>query len=68
MTIEILVNGKPEEVPQGHTVAQWVTDRGMHAHQVAIELNQELVPRARREEVVLQAGDRIEMVTLVGGG
>ncbi len=68
MSIEIQVNGLSEEVSQGTTVAQWVAGKGLHPHQVAIELNQELVTRDERESAVLVAGDRIEMVTLVGGG
>ena len=36
--------------------------------QVAVEVNRELVPRARRGERVLAEGDELELVTLVGGG
>ena len=35
---------------------------------VAVEVNRELVPRSTFEEKVLAQGDRIEVVTFVGGG
>jgi thiamine biosynthesis protein ThiS len=35
---------------------------------VAVERNREVVPRARHGETLLVAGDRLEVVTFVGGG
>jgi sulfur carrier protein len=35
---------------------------------VAVELNLEVIPRARHAETILKDGDKIELVTLVGGG
>ena len=67
-SVSITVNGQPQTVPQGTTVAAWVAEQGWHPQQVAVEINQELVPRTERETVQIQAGDRIETVTLVGGG
>lgn len=67
-TIPIEVNGERREVPQGMTVAQLVRLLGVRPEQVAVERNRELVPRARRDQVRLEAGDRIEVVTMVGGG
>jgi thiamine biosynthesis protein ThiS len=33
-----------------------------------VEVNEEVVPRARLSDCRLEAGDRLELVTLVGGG
>ncbi|HPF14735.1 MAG: sulfur carrier protein ThiS [Planctomycetes bacterium] len=66
--MEILVNGRAEQVEPGTNLAQWIAGKGLHPQQVAIEVNQALVPRDQREQVVLQPGDRVEMVSLVGGG
>jgi sulfur carrier protein len=33
-----------------------------------VELNLEVVPRARHGDTLLHEGDRLEIVTLVGGG
>ena len=66
--MNILVNGAPREVPEGTTVAALLTELEMTARHVAVEVNLELVPRARHAEHALREGDRLEIVTLVGGG
>jgi len=68
MQIEIEVNGAPQTVPQGTTVAQLVESLGLRPEVVAVERNQALVRRAERGTTELQPGDRLELVTLVGGG
>jgi sulfur carrier protein len=35
---------------------------------VAVEVNEEVVPREQHAERELRDGDRVEIVTLVGGG
>ncbi len=64
----ITLNGEPREVPDTLTVAGLLRHLGIPSHQVAVERNRDLVPRARHEEVALTAGDVLEVVTLVGGG
>ena len=66
--VNILVNGTPREVPQGTTVADLLSQLEMAARHVAVEVNLELVPRARHREFRLSEADRLEVVTLVGGG
>src|SRR5689334_16444714 len=66
--VEIICNGEPRQVGPGATVADLLAELDRPAKQVAVEVNQELVPRARHGEHQLQAGDRIEIYTLVGGG
>lgn len=68
MSVEILVNGKPEAVAPETSVAGWIASKGLHPTLVAVEVNQELVPRKERDLVVLKPGDRVELVSLVGGG
>ena len=66
--IEIVVNGNAAKVPEGTTVASLIAHLGLRPEVVAAEVERELVPRARRDERVLAAGERVELVTLVGGG
>lgn len=67
-TIEIHVNGEAAEVAAGATVASLVAERGLAPEQVAVEVNRAIVPRAEHAAAALAAGDRVEIVTLVGGG
>ncbi len=66
--ISLIVNGEPHEVPPGTTVASLLDRLKMQPRLVAVERNRDLVPRGQHAACTLQAGDRIEIVTLVGGG
>jgi sulfur carrier protein len=66
--VEITVNGQPRLVPEGVSVGQLLVDLGMAGRIVAVEVNLELVPRASHASHRLTVGDRVEIVTLVGGG
>ncbi|MCS7158926.1 MAG: sulfur carrier protein ThiS, partial [Gemmatales bacterium] len=67
-TIEIWLNGERTTTTCGQTLAALLTRLELDLKRIAVEVNQELVPRARYAEYVLQPGDRVEIVTLVGGG
>jgi len=67
-SIEITVNGELRRVRAGLTVADLIASLGLTDRKVAVERNRDVVPRARHREECLQAGDRLEVVTLVGGG
>ncbi len=56
------------ELPEHTTVADLIARLGLSEVICAAEVERELVPRRQRAERVLQAGERVEVVTLVGGG
>ena len=64
----ITINDEVREVDEGTTVAALLDELGRKAKFCAVERNRELVPRVRHEDCVLADGDRLEIVTLVGGG
>lgn len=66
--MQITVNGKLREVETDATVASLVAALGLDPRQVAVERNLELAPRADHASTPLREGDRVEIVTLVGGG
>jgi sulfur carrier protein len=66
--IHIVVNGESREIPAGTTVAELVVVLGLGGKPVAVEKNREVIPRARHPETTLADGDRVELVTFVGGG
>lgn len=67
-TLSIQVNGAARAVPAGTSLAALVRDAGLAPEQVAVEVNRQLVPRESRDERLLREGDRVELVTMVGGG
>ena len=66
--MQIVVNGAPRDIDSGLSVAGLLQELKIEPKHVAVEVNLELVPRARHAERMLAAGDRLEVVTLVGGG
>jgi sulfur carrier protein len=66
--VNILLNGTSREEPAELTVAELLSRLAMPSRGIAVELNQQIVPRSRHAEQKLRDGDRIEIVSLVGGG
>jgi sulfur carrier protein len=66
--IQIVVNGEAREVAAGIAVPALLTHLGLPADRVAIERNLEILPRSEWAATAVQAGDRYEIVHLVGGG
>jgi sulfur carrier protein len=68
MQLKIEVNGEPREIAAGSSVRVLLDELGVTQPHVAVELNLEVVPRAQHAATELHEGDRLEVVTLVGGG
>jgi thiazole synthase len=66
--LTLTVNGEPRSLSSPLTVAELLRTLGRDSSQVAVEVNLEVVPRARHAEHLLHKGDKVEIVTLVGGG
>lgn len=65
--ISILVNGDAAQLDAPATIANLVELRAPRPP-FAVELNKQLVRRGDYNKVSLNDGDRVEIVTLVGGG
>ncbi len=66
--MQITVNDEAREVTAGSTIADLLEELGLRPKFVAVERNLELIPRARHAECELAENDKLEVVTLVGGG
>lgn len=66
--MRVHVNGEEKDVAEGLTLDRLLDAMKVERTRVAVEVNSEVVRRARHAEVVVKAGDRIEIVTFVGGG
>lgn len=66
--MRILINGEQLTVPDGAGVCELLEQFGLAPERVAVEVNETLVRRAAFAEAKLAEGDRVEIVTLVGGG
>jgi thiamine biosynthesis protein ThiS len=68
MTVRVMINGKQEDVQPDLTVAQLVAGYQFQPTHVAVEINEDLVPRKAYDDTRIAEGDQIEIVTFVGGG
>jgi sulfur carrier protein len=66
--MQVIYNGAPRDLSPGATVSGLLAELKLASRPVAVEVNGDVVPRERHGDVILQAGDRVEVVTLVGGG
>lgn len=66
--LTITVNGDSHTVAAGATALDVVESLGLAGRPIAVEVNEAVVPRGRLAGCMLKAGDRLEIVTLVGGG
>lgn len=64
----VVVNGEPRQLPDQATVTDLLRDLNLARAACAVEVNKAIVPKPRHEQHPLRDGDRIEVVTLVGGG
>ncbi|MYW02603.1 sulfur carrier protein ThiS [Streptomyces sp. SID3343] len=66
--IEVSVNGDPRTIATGTTVAELVTTLTSAAKGVAVAVDEAVVPRGVWADTVLDAGNRVEVLTAVQGG
>ncbi|MGL4552299.1 MAG: sulfur carrier protein ThiS, partial [Gemmataceae bacterium] len=66
--LTLTVNGEPRTLPEPLSVADLLRHLGHEGRQVAVEVNRDVVPARRHAEHALRPDDRVEIVTLVGGG
>jgi len=66
--INVYVNGEKRALADGCTVAGLLEEFKLQPMRVAVELNQQIVPKRLYASTALQAEDRVEIVTFVGGG
>ena len=66
--MRITVNGDEVQLNTRCTVRELLERFDLGAAPCAVEVNAEVVPKTRHPEHVLDDGDRVEIVTLVGGG
>jgi sulfur carrier protein len=64
----VVVNGAEHQVESGTTVAGLIEKLGLGGAACAVEVNRKLVPKRDHGQNRLNEGDRVEVVTLVGGG
>ncbi len=66
--MNITLNGDTHPLDEQATVQTLIEQQGLIGKRIAVEVNQEIVPRSLHEEHQLQDGDQVEIVHAIGGG
>jgi thiamine biosynthesis protein ThiS len=66
--MQLTINGQSRQTAESTTIAELLDELKLGGKPVAVEVNLELVPKQHHAEHRLAEGDRLEIVTLVGGG
>ena len=65
--MEIVVNGIKEN-GESCTLAQLVERKGLNPGALVVELNQQIIKQEQWPQTQLNNGDRLELLSFVGGG
>lgn len=68
--ISLRINGEERSIPDGHRLSDLLADIGLDGDDapVAVALNLKVVPKDEQANTPLNDGDRVDVVTAVGGG
>jgi sulfur carrier protein len=66
--VTLQVNGDRQTCPSQTLLPQFLEQIGLNPRLVAVEYNGEILHRQYWPTTLLQEGDRLEIVTIVGGG
>ncbi|HEY9120998.1 MAG TPA: sulfur carrier protein ThiS [Marinobacter sp.] len=66
--MQVQVNGHSVELPDEATVAVLIDRLALAGKRLAVEVNEDIVPRSQHPEFSLSDGDRVEVVHAIGGG
>lgn len=67
-TITIQLNGEEKKIDPEITLAQLIQYLELDGKHIAIELNENIIPKSQLTQTSLQQGDQLELVTAIGGG
>ena len=66
--MNVLVNGTPRSLAERTTIRRLLDELKLPTRGIAVEVNEQIVPRDQHAKRELADGDRLEIVSLVGGG
>ena len=66
--MQVEVNGDAMELPAGATIDSLIDQMALAGKRLAVEVNEDIVPRSQHQSFALSDGDRVEVVHAIGGG
>ena len=66
--MNILLNNKPETIFDGLTIKKLLEQKNIQNKYFAVEINQKIIPKSDHGTYLIKDGDKIEIITAIGGG
>lgn len=66
--IRLIINGENRELKKDATLADLLEEMGTSSERVAVELNLRILDKQEYDRTILKDGDRLEIISFVGGG
>jgi sulfur carrier protein len=66
--MQIILNGESTIVEATTTIAQLIEQLQLTGKRIAVEINEEIMPRSTHATTPLHEGDKVEIVHAIGGG
>ncbi len=66
--MNILLNNKPEILTEGITICRLLEYKNIQSKYYAVEINRNIIPKSSHATYIIKDGDKIEIITAIGGG
>ena len=66
--IQIYINGKKKNINSNYNLINIIEEYSLKNKLVAVEINQEVIPKSNYKNKKINKNDRIEILELIGGG
>ena len=66
--MKVVINGENRTLNQPISLKQLILELNLENKRLAIEVNQNIVPRSEYADFLLKDGDLVEIVQAIGGG
>ena len=65
---DIMFNGKKRDIKDNTNITEFITINSYKPEHVVEELNEEIIPKERYQEIILKDNDVLEVLSFMGGG
>ncbi len=65
---DIMFNGKKRDIKDNTNITEFITINSYKPEHVVVELNEEIIPKERYQEIILKDNDVLEVLSFMGGG
>jgi len=66
--MQIRLNGQLHTLAESTSIVDLLEQLGLTGKRLAVEINEEIIPKSRHTTTLLQANDQVEIVHAIGGG